>query len=150
LYQKSRIYYYKEGTKMDQIRIVAVIGNESHTTSSGWAKLFINGERASHRDAISKQWLTKYGDRHASWCECVFEITDDTEIRWQAGANSGSRGRNRTRIDKIFRADSTVAPIQIESPGYPAQSATLRGRLVEVVDAITESAANHEALKNAL
>lgn len=131
-------------------KIVAVLGSESHTTSRGWANLYINGKRVSHRDAISKEWQTKYGDKHASWCECVFTVSDGDEIRWETGANSGSRGSNRTRINQSYTFALDAKVVKIEGPGYPATNAELHGRLVLKSDAIADTATAHKNLVNSL
>jgi len=135
---------------MSEITIIAVIGNESHTTSSGWAKLTVNGQRLSHREAISKEWLTKFGDKHASWCECIFKVEEGAKVEWQVGANRGSRGSERVRQNLVFVADSSIEPIETEGIGYPASEAVLRGRLRLVADEDKEAKRNHEALKEAL
>jgi len=135
---------------MKEITIIATIGNESHTTSSGWAKLIVNGQRMTHREAISKEWLTKFGDKHASWCECIFKVEEGAKVEWQAGANSGSRGSERVRQNLVFVADSSIEPIETEGIGYPASDASLSGRLRLVADEDREAKRNHEALKAAL
>jgi len=135
---------------MSKITIIATIGNESHTTSSGWAKITVNGQRLSHREAISKEWLTKFGDKHASWCECIFKVEEGAKVEWQAGANRGSRGSERVRQNLVFIADPAIEPVETESIGYPASEAVLRGRLRLVADEDKEARRNHEALKEAL
>ena len=135
---------------MSEITIIAVIGNESHTTSSGWAKITVDGQRLSHREAISKEWLTKFGDKHASWCECIFKVEEGAKVEWQAGANRGNRGAERIRQNLVFVADPSVEPIETEGIGYPASEASLQGRLRLVADEDKEAKRNHESLKAAL
>jgi hypothetical protein len=108
------------------MNIVAILGNESHTTSRGWSKLSINGKEANWRNAVSKNWLTKWGDKHARWCECVFEVKDGDRITWEAGANSGSRGSDRKRENLILIADSSADIFQNDGVGYDA---TIKGRM---------------------
>lgn len=131
---------------MTMVKVTAVIGRETHSTSSGWGHLTLNGVRLSHRDAISKQWLTPYGDRHASWCEAVFQVPEGAFIEWDAGANSGSRGQHRRRQHLILRVDSSAPVWESENLGYPCR-ASLRGRLRVVRDLVAERKAKHEALK---
>lgn len=132
----------------DRVRIVAVIGSEAHTTSRGWANISVDGSRLGHRDAISKNWLTNFKDKHASWVECVFEVPDRSTITWEAGANSGSRGSDRRRQSLVFTVDSGAEIYESESIGYPAKDAKIRGRLRLTVNQEQESA--HQALLNNL
>jgi len=132
------------------ITIVAVIGNESHTTSRGWSNLTINGQRVNHRDAISTEWLTKFGDKHASWCECIFRVEEGARVEWQAGANRGSRGSERVRQNLTFIADPSIEPMETEGIGYPASKAILQGRLRLVTDKHEKAKHNHQALKEIL
>jgi hypothetical protein len=129
------------------ILIEATIGDESHTTSSGWARLLINGKRVSYKDAKSLKWLTKFGDKHARWAECLFEVKEGARIGWQAGANAGSRGRDKTRQDLVYIAAAASESIATESLGYPC-SGQLRGRLQLVSDRLKEQATAHEALRD--
>lgn len=111
------------------MNICAVIGNEAHTTSSGWSKLSINGKPVTWRNASVKNWLTKFGDKHASWCECYFEVEPGDRIAWEAGTNSGNRGADRTRIHQVFIADEALEVIELTPLGYPASNAKLAGRI---------------------
>ncbi|MCB0087943.1 MAG: hypothetical protein KDE54_08520 [Caldilineaceae bacterium] len=125
--------------------IAAVIGNESHSTSSGWSKISINGKRMSHRDASTKEWITKFGDKHASWCECTFSVVEGDAVAWEAGSNSGPRGREKVRIDLRFTVDSSAQ--YDESPlGYPAANARLAGKLLLLEDTKDSAASAHRAL----
>lgn|SRR5262245_40525893 len=127
------------------MNIRAILGNEHHTTSSGWGKLSINGIRKSYREAVSHKFLTPYGDRHAMWVECVFQVKPEDLVRWEAGANYGSRGSQRARQDLSYRVASDAAVIQTPELPYPAQDALLEGRLVLIGDRGEETAAIHEA-----
>lgn len=129
------------------MNVIAVIGNESHTTSRGWAKVSVNGQQVTHHDAISKDFLTKYGDKHAMWVECIFSVEPGDTITWEAGANAGSRGSERTRQNLTLVADPDAEVYETENIGYPASNAALRGRLRLAGDANREQAANHAALK---
>jgi len=120
------------------MNIVTVIGNESHTTSRAWAKIKMDGKQLSHADSISKKWLTEYGNKHATWVECVFDVRDGAEIEWEAGSNTGARGANRTRIHQEFIADTHADVLEAQSTGYPDM---LKGRLREVTKHIDVHAA---------
>lgn len=85
------------------MKITAILGDESHTTSAAWSKLTINGKRVYPRDAITKKWL--YYDRHLRWAECVFDVPEGAEIVWQVGVNRGYYGADRTRHQLVFVAD---------------------------------------------
>lgn len=111
------------------MNICAVIGTESHTTSSGWSKLSINGKPVTYRDASVKSWISKFGDKHSSWCECYFDVKPGDKITWEAGTNSGNRGANRERIHQIFIADDSLEVVELAPLGYPASDAKLFGRL---------------------
>ncbi len=132
------------------MNIVAVIGRESHTTSRGWANVSRNGQKLSHRDAISKEFLTKYGDKHAMWVECIFKVEPGDTITWEAGANAGNRGSERTRQNLTLIVDPDAEIYQTEDIGYPASTASLRGRLRLESDADREQAENHAVLKASL
>jgi asparagine synthetase A len=125
------------------MKILAVIGNESHTTSSGWSKIKINGRSVSFRDASSKVWLSEYKDKHASWCECIFDVKSGDKIEWEAGSNSGYRGANHNRVHQIFVADESAESINLSPLGYPADNAKLSGKLRLVEDKIEGIAAAH-------
>lgn len=132
------------------MNIVAIIGSESHSTSSGWAKLKINGRPVSYRDAKSKEFLTEFKDKHASWCECVFVVNPGDTISWEAGTNSGNRGANRERLNLEYEADTNCEVIETPDLGYPAKGAILKGRLRPVADRIQDAADAHEAAKKQL
>lgn len=111
------------------MNICAIIGSESHTTSSGWSKLAINGKPVTYRDASVKNWLSKFGNKHSSWCECYFEVKSGDKITWEAGTNSGNRGADKVRIHQIFVADDSLDVVELSPLGYPASDAKLSGRL---------------------
>lgn len=134
----------------NKIRICAVLGNESHSTSKGWSKLTVNGVKVTWRDAAAKEWKTKPGDKHATWCECIFEVNDGTRIEWEAAANQGPNGREKTRINQSFIADSGAPVFSTASPGYPARDAILSGRLRLESDQNAENKANFQSLKENL
>jgi hypothetical protein len=134
----------------DKVRIVAVIGSESHTTSRGWANISVNGSRLNHRDAVSKDWLTNFKDKHASWVECVFEVPNGATVTWEAGANSGSRGSDRRRQNLVFTADAGAGVYESESIGYPASNAKIQGRLRLAQDVNQAKAQAHQDLLNNL
>jgi len=120
------------------MNIVTVIGRENHTTSSAWAKIKVDGKQLSHADSISKKWLSEYGDKHASWVECVFDVPNGAHIEWEAGSNTGARGANRTRIHQEFIIDSQADVLEAQSTGYPDM---LKGRLHEVTERVDAHAA---------
>lgn len=128
------------------MNIKATIGNESHTTSKGWAKLAINGQRVYARNAKSAEWLTDYGDKHASWSECIFEVQPGDKIEWTAGKNSGNRGMNKVRQNFIFEADPSAPLCRTEDLGYPASNAGLEGRLRLIADKDQKKANRHQEL----
>lgn len=132
------------------ITIIAILGNESHTTSSGWAKLEINGKRVSYRDATSSKWLTEYGDKHSSWVECVFQVKEGDKLVWDAGSNHGQRGsiRERQNLTLIARADADVW--ENETMGGPGREATLKGRLVMMDNPIQNDTDRHARLVESL
>lgn len=130
--------------------ISAIIGSESHTTSSGWAKLTVNGKRMSHREALTKEWLTKMGDKHANWVECVFDVQSGQVVEWDAGTNSGNRGANKARLKLRFLADESAETIETEDLGYPAKGAILKGKLRLVEDENESKAELHRMLKEAI
>lgn len=132
------------------MNIVAVIGSESHTTSRGWASISVNGQKLSHREAVSKEFKTKYGDKHAVWVECVFKVQPGDTVTWEAGTNSGSRGADRKRQNLTFTVNPDAEVIETEALGYPASEAVLRGRLVPVADAVADAAADHRQMANCL
>lgn len=121
------------------MNIQATIGTESHSTSSGWAKLKINGRDVTYRDAFSKNWVSKFGDKHASWCDCFFEVKPGDKIEFVAGTNSGNRGANRDRIHQIFVADESLEVLEIKPLGYPASEAGISGRLRLEKDLIADA-----------
>lgn len=126
------------------MKLVAVIGNETHSTSAAWAKVSVGGRRLSHRDAISKEWLTS--DRHASWAECIFEVPEGAEVVWEAGANHGYRGSERVRQHFVLTADPDAPEWESPALPYPGGAAKLRGRLRLVKDLIAERGEAHQAL----
>lgn len=132
------------------MNIIAVIGTESHTTSRGWAKVSVNGQQVTHREATSKEFLTKYGDKHAMWVECILKVEPGDTITWEAGANAGSRGSEHTRQNLTLIADPDAEVYETKDIGYPASNAKLRGRLRLESDADQEQATNHAALKASL
>jgi len=128
-------------------RLLATIGNESHTTSSYWMKVSVNGKAMRHGDAISKRWISKYGDKHASWCECVFEVNDGDTVSINAGSNTGNRGANRDRQMDEFVFDSTLEPVEVATTGGLG---SVVGRLRLKVDALAEAAKAHHDLAEEL
>lgn len=97
---------------------------------------------------MSKSWLTKYGDRHASWCECVFAVKPGDIIIWIAGCNAGNRGSERRRIHLEFRVDPEAEVTETPNLGYGSYDPTLRGRLALVRDILADQARQHrEALE---
>lgn len=130
------------------MNILAIIGTEAHTTSSGWSRIKINGRLVSYRDAVSEQWLSKYGDKHASWCECVFTVAPGDKVEWEAGTNSGYRGADHARINRVFVADDNAQKIELAPLGYPATSAKLAGTLRLVEDRIEYAESAHEEAKS--
>lgn len=122
------------------MKIVALLGSESHTTSSKSASMTINGKPATYRSALSSDWQTKFGDKHAKWCECVFEVNDGDVIEFKAAHNYGPRACNRDRTDIELRFDLSVDVVDI---GVVAGS--LKGRLVLVSDRLAAAASAHEA-----
>jgi len=131
------------------MRIIAVIGNESHTTSSGWARLSVDGARLTHRDATSKEWQSSFKDKHASWCECVFDVREGALIQWEAGTNSGSRGSSRRRQNLLFVVDPQADILRTEDLGYPCQG-YLEGRMRLQVDENKIKADTHQLMKESL
>lgn len=132
------------------ITIVAVIGSETHTTSSGWGKLEINGKRVSYRDATSSKWLTEYGDKHASWVECVFQVKEGDKLVWDAGSNHGNRGAIRERQKYTLIAREAADVWENETMGGPGRQATLKGRLVMMDNANQNEADRHARLIESL
>lgn len=132
------------------MKIVAVLGSERHTTSRGWSNLSIDGERVNWRDAISTNWLTDYGDKHAKWCECVFEVEAGAKVHWQAGVNSGPRGIYRKRQNLVFVANPALDIYTSELLGYPAADAIIRGRLQLITDLEQQAADEHKQLMEEL
>ena len=132
------------------MNILAVIGNESHTTSSAWSKMAINGNPTGWGDAVSKRWLTDYGDKHSRWCECLFQVNDGDTITIDAGANSGSRGVNRVRVQRTYRFEANAAVIQIQLPSLYGVQPYIEGRLVLVSDAYADAAQAHTDAKKRL
>ncbi len=132
------------------VTIMAVIGWERHTTSSGWARLLVDGKRMGTAEAISRRWLPPYKNRHASWCECLFEVPEGATVIWDAGANSGPRGSDRVRQKLLFIVDPNSEIFETEGLGYPAQRAKLRGRLRLKKDLTRVRIRNHEALLSQL
>lgn len=132
------------------MNINAVIGSESHSTSSGWAKLKINGRAVTYRDARTKEFLTKFGDKHAMWVDCTFEVKPGDKISWDAGKNSGNRGSNRERLNLEFIVVESAEIIETPDLGYPAGGAILRGRLYQTADHNAQAAAAHDAARNDL
>jgi len=126
-------------------KIIAVLGSESHTTSRFWAKLSINDKPVTFRDAVSKEWQTNFGDKHAAWCECVFAVKDGDIVTFEAGSNTGNRGANRDRTNITLRFDSSV-----EVADIPVAAGKLTGRLVEICDKNADETAAHESAKSDL
>jgi len=115
--------------EVEMANIIATLGNESHTTSSMWASMKINGSSVSFRDAISKEWQSKFGDKHASWCKCAFAVKDGDLVEFEAGSNTGNRGANRDRTNIALRFDSSAEVAEI-----PVAAGKLTGRLVLIED----------------
>ena len=124
--------------------IKAILGNESHTTSSAYGKLSIKGKQVSYREAKSVEWLTKFGDKHQSWVECLFEVEEGTMLVWEAGSNTGPRGINRRHQMLTLRVEAEAELWKSEDFGYPCR---LTGRLVVVEDHLKQKTATHDALK---
>ena len=128
--------------------IIAIIGSESHTSSKAWANVAINGQAKSHRDAHTKKWVTEYGDNHATWVECSFQVEPGDIISVDAGANHG-RGGQRPRVNRQYRFDPHAAVVEIELPGVHRHNPKLEGRLILIKDAQVDAAKGHEeARKN--
>jgi len=128
------------------MKIRSIIGSESHTTSCYWASLSMNGSKLTHREAASKEWLSNYGDKHASWCECYFDIPDGATLEWESGSNTGNRGANRTRINRTYRTDASAEVVIVDGCGQ----GTLEGRLVLVGDKNAEDSERHESMRDQL
>jgi len=122
--------------------IVAVLGNESHTTSSKSAALKINGTPMTYQSAISKDWQTKFGDKHARWCECTFSVKEGDIIEFEAAHNYGPRACNHDRTNITLRFDSSVDVVDV-----PVAAGKLTGRLVIIADQNAAASAAHEAAK---
>lgn len=129
------------------MNILCVIGSESHTTSSGWSKLCVNGKQVAWRDAKTKKWVSQFGDKHASWCECTFAAQEGDLLTWEAGSNSGNRGKDQERIHKVYKFDPNVEIVDLAPLPYPAKHAHLMGRLVLVEDKLLQPSDHDEALK---
>ena len=123
--------------------ILAVLGSESHTTSRGWSNLSINGKKVTHRDAHTKEWLTNFGDKHASWCECSFAVKPGDIVVWEAGSNSGNRGANRERVNRKFVVNPDAKFDESPLP-YPAKNVRLAGSLAPVEESNQN---NHQSIK---
>lgn len=98
-----------------KLTLTALIGNESHTTSSSWAKVSINGRRMTHQDAFDKTWLTEYGDKHSSWSICQFALEPGDTVEWESGSNTGPRGRNRLRQKQRFVVSAEAKPVTVDN-----------------------------------
>ena len=125
---------------------IAVIGTESHTTSSMWTKVSVNGIPQSHRTARSNEFLTKYGDKHASWCECAITAKDGDVIKIEAGSNTGNRGANRSRTNAEYVFDSNAEVVRIEGGGQ----GYIEGRFILKGDAIQSKIDQHQSLRETL
>ena len=122
--------------------ILAVLGNESHTTSSRSAALKINAKPMTYQGALSKNWQSKFGDKHARWCECVFSVKDGDIIEFEAAHNYGPRACNQDRTNITLRFDSNVDVVDV-----PVAAGKLTGRLVIIADQNAADSAAHEAAK---
>jgi len=121
------------------MKIKATIGSESHTTSGKWLKIKINGKPVSHWEAMSREFQTAYGDKHATWCDCFFEVGDGDIVCVDAGHNYGPRACNRDRTNLKLRVDLSIEPVEI-----PVVAGSLTGRLVVVEDAAQKAASTHQ------
>ena len=124
-------------------QFLAVVGSESHSTSSGSASVLRNGVQTKWKSCTP----CAGNDKHCRYFEGLFAVNDGDIITYKARANRGNKGAEKHEFHRSYRFDHTLEVIEIKPDvGYPCEPALLTGRFVEVEDLIVSEKTKKVAL----
>jgi hypothetical protein len=110
------------------MKIIATLGNESHTSSMSRVYAKIGSEYLGYRQAKAQERLQH--DKHHSWDRFEFDLPESTVIELTVKGQDGNRGANQYRYIARLRVDSTADVIEVREYAGPAGDRPwLKGRL---------------------